>query len=323
MGFSPWPVHPWPIDGEALSSWLRRIGRVYGFSVANLLKYDLGFPEVKTKGLDMGAPSDLLAAIAVRSGLPVETIERTTFAGNVPFLFERLYTDPVRSDVDYCSVLFEPPNPAPESLSKLRQWFRKESISKINGCRQCLVDYPDGAILLGWRLKIVLSCPIHGLMFEFGRRDIEGINWLKEKEETAPELVCRLDRRSMEAVAKGCVQLAGGLVSAAQWFRMLQTIFHELNAPLFSVERERFKWQLHLWDAADYYPIDPFETFKFDKSCALLIATAIDLMEKGEIIPTGRYGQLFLGQITAQRRRAELYYLKSLPSEMERFRSGA
>jgi hypothetical protein len=74
---------------------------------------------------------------------------------------------------------------------------------------------------------------------------------------------------------------------------MLQAIFHELNAPLLSVERGRLKWQSQLWKAADYFPPGPFETFKFDKSCALLIAMAIDLMEKGEVIPTGRAGLVF------------------------------
>lgn len=288
-----WPVHPEPIDGEALSSWLRRIGRIYGCSVPDLLKYDLGFPEIKTRGLDVEAPAALLVAIEARTGLPVKAMERITFAGSVPFLFKRPFTDPVKTDVEYCSVLFEPPDPPPGSHSKLRQWFRKEYLSKINGCRHCLADYPNGAILLGWGLTVVLSCPIHGLMLESARINSEGLDWVKEKEEAAPELVCQLDRRSMEAVAEGCVQLPGGLVSASQWFSMLQTIFHELNAPPFSLERGRFNWQFKLWDAADYNSIGPFETFKFDTSCALLIALAIDLMEKGEIIPTGRDGRVF------------------------------
>jgi hypothetical protein len=263
--------------------------------VADLLKDDLGFPEVKTKGLDMEAPSDLLAAIAARAGLPVKTIERTTFAGNVPFLFERPYTAPVKEDIEYCSVLFEPTNPAPGSSSKLRQWFRKETMSKINGCRQCLADYPDCAVLLSWGLTVVSSCPIHGLMLEPGRKAGEGLNWVKEKAEAAPKLVCQLDRRSMAAVAEGFVQLPGGLISAAKWFRMLQTIFHELNGPLFSIEIEHFKWQMQLWAAAEYDQNDPFLVFKFDKSCALLIATAIDLMEKGELVPKGKDGQIFCG----------------------------
>ncbi len=293
MGISRWPVHPEPITGETLSSWLRRIGLIYGCSVPDLLKFDLGFPEIKTRGLDVEAPAALLVAIETRTGLPVKAIERTTFAGSASFLFKRLFTDPVRTDVEFCSVLFEPPRPAPGSLSKLRQWFRKEYLSRIHGCRQCLVDYPNGAILLSWGLKVVLSCPIHGLMLESARINGEGLDWIKEKAEAAPQLVCKLDKRSMEAIARGCVQLPGGLVSASQWFRMLQTIFHELNAPLFSIEKERFSWQQRLWKAADYFPTGPFETFEFDESCALLIAMAIDLMEKGELTPTGRDGDVF------------------------------
>lgn len=301
MGLSRWPVHSEPIEGEALSSWLRRIGRVYGCSVADLLKYDLGFTEVKTKGLDMGAPSDLLAAIAVCIGLPMKTIKRTTFAGSVPFFFQRSYVAPVKEDIKYCSVLFETTNPAPGSFSKLRQWFRKETVSKINGCRQCLADYPDGAVLLSWGLTVVLSCPIHGLMLEPGRKgnDGEGLVWINEKAEAAPKLLCYLDRRSMAAVSRGFVRLPGGVIGAAKWFRVLQTIFHELNGPLLSVEKERFKLQMRLWAAAEYHPNDPFLVFKFDKGCGLLIATAIDLMVKGELTPTGRDGQLFSGLTTS------------------------
>lgn len=316
MSLSRWPVHLAVVPGESLWSWLRRIGAVYGCSVADLL-CDLGFSEVKERDLNRAVPAELVAAIATKTGMPVITIERTTFAGNLPFLDGLVFTDPVREDAANCSVLFESPNPAPGSLSKLRQWFRKEYIIKINGCRQCLADYSNGAILLGWGLKVVLSCPIHGLMIEFARKKGEGLNWVKEKEEVAPQLVCQLDRRSLEAVSEGSVQLPGGLVSASQWFRIVQTIFHELNAPLFSVERARLKWQLELWNATDYYPPGPFETFKFDTSCALLIATAIDQIEKGAVKPTGIYGNLFCDG----GKKASLYYLRVPESERERFRS--
>lgn len=301
-----WPVHPDPINGEALSSWLRRIGSVYGCSVADLLRYGLGFPEAKTRGLDFEPAGDLVLAIAEKTGKSVRIIERTTFAGTLPFMSGRVYTDPVRADVESCSVLFEPQNPAPGSLVELRQWFRKETMSKVMGCRYCLADYGNGGILLGWGLKVVLSCPTHGVMLEPGRKERERVNWLKAAAEAAPELVCKLDRRSLEAVSEGSVQLPGGLVSAAQWFRIVQAIFHELNAPLFSVEKERFGWQLRLWQAADYHPHGPFETFKFDMTYALLIAMAIDQIEQGAIKPTGKYGKLFC----AGGKRPALYFLR-------------
>ncbi len=157
----------------------------------------------------------------------------------MPFLFRTPYTDSVNGESESCSVLFAPSGLG--SYEKLTQWFRKETMNTVNGCRQCLADYPDGGVLLGWLLRVVLSCPVHGVMLEPGRKIAGGINWVNEKAEQAPKLVCQLDRRSMLALAEGFVQLPGGLVSAAQWFRMLPTIFQELNAPLFSGCRERIK----------------------------------------------------------------------------------
>jgi hypothetical protein len=288
-----WPVRPDVIPGETLSSWLRRIGCVYSCSVEELLKHELGFSEVKTSELDVKAPCELLTAIAVRAGLPVETIEGMTLPGTVPFLFQPPYTAPDNGAFGNCSVLFE--SNGLYSYEKLTQWFRKQTKSTVNGCRYCLSDYPDGGVLLGWMLKVVLSCPVHSVMLEPGRKSTERINWVNEKAQEAPTLVCQLDSRTLAALAEGFVQLPGGLVSKAQWFRLLQTIFQELNAPLFSGHREHVKWQLKIWNVAEYYPSGPLESFKFDKRCSLLIATAIDQMEKGKLTPTGSEGQLFLG----------------------------
>lgn len=297
-------MHPAPVRGEALSSWLRRIASVYCCTVADLLRYDLGFPEAKPSGLDFEAPSDLIEVVAARSGMSFRTIERTTFAGSLPFLFGRIFTDPSKNDVETCSVLFEPPNPAPGSYAKLRNWFQKESKSKLIGCRHCLSDYKNGATLLGWGLKVVLSCPVHEVMLEPGRKEGDRIEWRRDREEPALKQVCNLDERSLEAVSEGSVQLPGGLVSAAEWFRILQAVFHELNAPWLSVESGRFVWQLKLWEVADYHSPGPFETFKFDRSCALLIATAIDHMETGAVRPTGTYGKFFVKQSERERFRA-------------------
>ena len=284
------------MQGEALSSWLRRIASVYCWSVADLLRYDLGFPEAKPSGLDFRATDDLIEVIAVRSGMSFRTIKRTTFAGSLPFLSSRVFTDPSENDVEICSVLFEPPNPAPGSYAKLREWFQKESISTLIGCRYCLSDYQNGAKLLGWGLKVILSCPVHGVMLEPGRKKGDRIEWRKVSEEPAPKQVCRLDERSLEAVSEGRVQLPGGFVSAAEWFGILQALFHELNAPVYSVKSGRFVWQLDLWETAGYLSPGPFETFKFDKTCALLIAIAIDQMETGLVKPTGKYGKFFVDE---------------------------
>lgn len=258
------------------------------------MRYDLGFPDAKLGGLDFEAPHDLTEVISARSGVSIRRIEKTTLAGNLPFLFGEIFTDPIKEDVETCSVLFEPPNPVPGSYAKLKKWFQKESKSTLIGCRHCLSDYKNGSTLLGWGLKVVLSCPVHEVMLETGRKEGDRIEWRKDQEEPAPKLVCKLDELSLEAVSEGSVQLPGGFVSASEWFRIFQTLFHELNAPLFSVTSERFVWQLKLWEVAGYCSPGPLEIFKFNTSCALLIATAIDEMESGEVKPTGTYGKFFV-----------------------------
>ncbi|HNG81978.1 MAG TPA: TniQ family protein, partial [Burkholderiaceae bacterium] len=37
-----WPLHPAPMEGEALSSWLNRVALCYHMEVSELLEHDLG-----------------------------------------------------------------------------------------------------------------------------------------------------------------------------------------------------------------------------------------------------------------------------------------
>lgn len=282
---------PAVISGECLSSWLRRVGCLYGFNMAGLLKSDFGYTEVTRRWLDRKPDHDLLVAISARSGLSVEELERMTLSGTLPFLFRSACSDLENDELEDCSVLFEPSGLS--SYEKLTQWFRREPLGVMICCRYCLADYPDSSLLLGWQLGVVLSCPIHKVMLEPGRNSGKRMKWFNDSAEEAPKLVCQLDRRSMEALADGFVQLPGGSVSAAQWFRLLQTIFQELNAPIIPGGGKRIKWQLKLWNEADYYPSGLFRKFKFNKSCSLLISMAIDLMEKGEVTPLGDEGYVF------------------------------
>jgi hypothetical protein len=80
-------------------------------------------------------------------------------------------------------VLLDRPDPA-GSLVQLTRWLRKEKVTKVKS-----------AILLGWGLNVVLSCPVHGLMLEPARIDSKAVTWVKDKPEPAPELIRRLDGR--------------------------------------------------------------------------------------------------------------------------------
>ncbi len=64
-----WPVHPAPIDGEALSSWLRRIAASYQMTVAELLEHGLGHDPKAERDLDADPPPRLLAAIGQRTNI--------------------------------------------------------------------------------------------------------------------------------------------------------------------------------------------------------------------------------------------------------------
>jgi hypothetical protein len=232
-----------------------------------------------------------LLAIAARAGLPLQTIQRTTLSGAVPFLF------PQRGELDseYHSVIYELPGVAQDSLVRFSSWLRYEGDSSVIGCRRCLNDYPNAAVLLSWRLSVVLSCPIHGLMLEPARKHADAIIWVRDKPEVAPKLISILDGRSMMAVSERFVQLPGGSVTAAQWFALLQTILHELNPPPFSISPEQLRMKLQVWEAADYHPPALRSLSTFDKNHALLIATAIELMENRLVIPTGLQGKIFSG----------------------------
>ncbi|HMB02307.1 MAG TPA: TniQ family protein [Isosphaeraceae bacterium] len=69
-----WPLHPRPVSGESLSSWLGRTAARYGMTVAELLNHDLGYPGRPAAELDIDPPVALLEALATRTGFPVEEI---------------------------------------------------------------------------------------------------------------------------------------------------------------------------------------------------------------------------------------------------------
>lgn len=88
MTQSRWPVHPRPMEGESLSSWLRRLAMIYGLTAMELVEHDLGFRRRQRQRhwLDIDPPEKLLKAVAARTGVPLERVQETTIAGVRPFL---------------------------------------------------------------------------------------------------------------------------------------------------------------------------------------------------------------------------------------------
>jgi TniQ len=84
-----WPLHPPPVLGESLSSWLGRTAARYGMTVAELLSnHDLGYPGLPAAELDVDPPVALLEALATRTGFPVEEIRALSLVSWVPLLLD-------------------------------------------------------------------------------------------------------------------------------------------------------------------------------------------------------------------------------------------
>ena len=74
-----WPLHPFPKEGEALSSWLWRVANRYKMNMPDLLLYDLGYTDINN--LDVDPPMQLLDLLSSRSGISVEQLRSMSLAG--------------------------------------------------------------------------------------------------------------------------------------------------------------------------------------------------------------------------------------------------
>lgn len=279
-----WPLRQQIIPGECLSSWLRRTGSMYGMKPDELLQSGLGFSGLKANQLDLKISEEVAAALAERTGLPRQSIKRATLSGALPFICP----DSEDGSFGNYSVLWQKHSFRQTKLSAWLPWFK----SRFYGCRLCLSDFPNSPIMLSWGLNIVKSCAEHGVQIEPGRLSQKSVQWLKERAESVPSVLMTLDKRTADAVNEGFVRLPGGDIDACQWFRLMQTVFQELNTiQLFG--SKRLEWQEMVWEAAGYCP-RPSNPFKFDISCALLVAIAMNEIEEKAVCPEGKQAYLFL-----------------------------
>ena len=271
-----WPGHPSLIPGESLSSWLRRIGIVYGLSRMDLLRWGLGFQGLQTIRLDRSPPEELVVAISARTGVGQETIHKATFKGLLPFLFDYSECEGTRPSSESSIHLLR------NRLSDDIPWFRKPRRNKVTACRFCFEDYPDAALLLLWRLAIIQSCPTHGLMLEAAHVNNDSISWLNGKPEPAPEVLRKFDSRTWVAVTEGSVMLPGGDADTAQWFRLLRIIHRELRKPM-NPYGKRVEWQQAVCEHCPDILFQRRTQIDPARRWAIVLATALDLMEKGRM----------------------------------------
>jgi len=298
-----WPLHPRPVPGESLSSWLGRIAMRYGMTVADLLDHDLGHPGLPPAELDIAPPRALLDTLAIRMGFVVAEIRALSLVSWVPLLLDG--QDPVpgsyQSYVGEWSVLLPPAVSASGATVGWRPWLRPGPLPHVPACRACLGEGVEPFVRLPWQLPLMMSCPIHGLMLE-PAVIVPGVSvaWEQDAGEEAPAVVRRMDARSWDALTSGGVDLPRRRVHAAVWFRLLRALLDELNRPLRCVPPHR-GLLVAVWDRAGgelragQGRWKPFEVLSepVQRTFLRAAATAMAMIEAHEVRPLGAQADLF------------------------------
>ncbi|WP_252342212.1 TniQ family protein [Rhodococcus sp. 14-2483-1-2] len=305
----PWPLHPQPLPGETVSSWLARTSELYSMITRADLLDSLG---LDTTGVDLDRfiPEPVLTALAGKGACTVDRLREMTLAGYTPWLLDS--TDPTECDFDtyvhQFSVLLPPGLAVPDRYRRrppVGTWLPWVSALTTRACPLCidaLDTDADIVVTMAHQYPMLTSCTKHLCRLEFctvipGRL----IFWERTpagSDDHAPPLpvpaaVAEIDRRSVAALTNGSVELGVGRVHAAVWFRLLRTVVDEVVTPLIHAG-----WWARglraIWESTGRSrPLQtsrvPFENLSWDGQAAVLAAaaTAIIAVENDQIFAGG------------------------------------
>ncbi|HPE81906.1 MAG TPA: TniQ family protein [Gammaproteobacteria bacterium] len=298
-----WPLHPAPKEGEALSSWLHRIAACYRMNVRELLEHDLGHGQIDD--LDTAPPMPLLTGLTQRSGIGLDRLRCMSFAGWVPWLLDSL-DDRIPAALEtyafQFSVLLPKRSRKTRSITSWRAWLPTQPIHRA--CPLCLNDPANQAVLLAWKLPLMLSCPLHGCWLEaYWGAPGRFLGW--ENAGAAPraasDAMAAMDRRTWQALTTGYVSLPRHRIHAGFWFRLLRTLLDELNTPLSDcgshsrVVSDAWELSGHALRAGQNR-WRPYETLSSTVQLRMLeaAATSLHLIEERVLRPAGEQADLFL-----------------------------
>jgi hypothetical protein len=298
-----WPLHPAPLDGEALSSWLRRIAATYQMTVGELVEHGLGQDPMAEGDLDLDPSPALLDVLAERTGVGRARVRQMCMAGWTPWLLDSLEARPTGFDtyVRQLSVLLPARKRSMHSASPWTAWLPHDRLQRA--CPLCADDPGRHGLLLVWRLPLPLSCQRHGCVLEpFIGFPGDYLAWTGDEvgPRAASDAVLAMDRRTYDALAAGRAHLPGRSVDAGEWFRLLRAILDEVSTPLTYWGRHAADLGL-IW-ASCGHPVraaqatwKPFERYPWPVQAQLLeaAATAIHLIEDGIVTGRGTHADLF------------------------------
>ncbi|MBT2538480.1 TniQ family protein [Arthrobacter sp. ISL-69] len=300
-----WPVHPAPLPGEALSSWLWRIADRYDANL-DYLASDLGHAlDDGPEGLDTCPPAGFARDLARRTGVDVYRIQRMSLSGWAPWLIDQAEPDRAAftTYTRQFSVLLPAGRRRPRELPAWRAWLPSRPAFRAGP--QCIAtSAPPYPYQLLWLLSLTLSCPFHGCLLEPRAKAASYFSDWERKPPTprpASATVLAMDSRTWHAMTTGSVDLPRRQVHAGTWFRLIRTIIDELGATL-SECRTAGRMILRIWKEAGYpfragqLSWHPHEDYPLDVQLHTLEATAttIYLLESKTLTGHGLDAALFL-----------------------------
>lgn len=299
-----WPLHPAPVEAEALSSWLNRLAGTYMMSTSELLEHGLGHGNVTDQELDFDPPVPVLEELILRSGLDGNRLRTMSMAGWVPWLFDSLVPDPdsYKTYVHQMSVLLPPRRRKIYAPGQWLPWVPEDKIRRA--CPECLASSGPAVLQLFWQLPLMLSCPVHGRRIEtYEGQPPEYIWWTTpvRDQRAVPEASSLMDRRTWQAATTGSVDLPRHPVHAGIWFRLLRTLLDELTTTQGRYGRQLEEVRL-IWDncghpfRAGLHAWQSYETLHWTTQQQLLEAAAasMELIEAGSLTALGTSAYLLL-----------------------------
>ena len=306
MTTTRWPIHPQPVEGEALTSWLTRIAYCFDLTLTELIAHGLDLPgamqanEFTVADLD-GAPSEMvLSLLSEHTGVSPERLRLATFSGWVPWLLDSMTVDGEDTEafdtyVRQHSVLLKPEWAPIRVVRNWRPWMSPGPLRRA--CPVCQAHADPGLGLMS-QIPLMLSCPHHQCLLEpyygvpgsFGHweagNDVQACG--------AAQSVVDMDRRTWLALTDGHVDLPGRRVKAGEWFRVLRTLLDEVNTPP-SQARTQAAALRRVW-AQTGHPLRGGQTrwrsyemltWPVQQMMLEAAATAINLIESGTIPAPG------------------------------------
>ena len=222
------PLHPPAEPGEALSSWIARIARVYRMSPAEFILRVASQP-LSPKELDRSPIPWFSEALSEITGADPRDIDRMTLDGAIAGIQGKGVPETVGT------VLIPPTMNMGFQASQQIRLSLGAPLRRV--CPMCLIA-PDSdfVVPLIWRTSLAHSCTTHGMLLESG----DALAWRRVWRDTAlygtspkPATAAesRHDARLQEALIGRGVAVRLGTMSASMWVAGLRQLQVELRLP--------------------------------------------------------------------------------------------